>query len=128
MLKHDKARYRREKMAHRRPPKDQPLVTVAYYGPDDRRASKVVAAVVSPDGEVTATEKWFSDDVDLRHDPRTNAAIMAFVAAHGVEHVVVTDRIIGCPHEEGIDYPLGEECPYCPFWRGIDRWTGLPRK
>jgi len=31
---------------------------------------------------------------------------------------VVTDGIIGCPHEEGIDFPVGEGCPYCPFWRG----------
>jgi hypothetical protein len=26
--------------------------------------------------------------------------------------------VIGCPHEEGIDFPEGQECPYCPFWRG----------
>jgi hypothetical protein len=36
------------------------------------------------------------------------------------------DRIIGCPHEEGIDYPLGSTCPLCPFWKDKDRWTGLP--
>jgi hypothetical protein len=32
-------------------------------------------------------------------------------------------RIIGCPHEEGIDYE-GATCPACPFWAGRDRWTG----
>jgi Protein of unknown function (DUF1186) len=37
-----------------------------------------------------------------------------------------TDRIIGCPHEEGIDYPLGRACPQCPFWAGIDRFTQEP--
>ena len=37
--------------------------------------------------------------------------------------VVMTDRIIGCPHEEGIDYE-GATCPACPFWAGRDRWTG----
>jgi hypothetical protein len=36
----------------------------------------------------------------------------------------MVDRIIGCPHEEGIDYPDGAECPECPFWKGRDRWTG----
>jgi hypothetical protein len=36
----------------------------------------------------------------------------------------MADRIIGCPHEEGIDYPEGEECPLCPFWKGRDRWSG----
>ena len=24
------------------------------------------------------------------------------------------DGVTGCPHEEGIDYPLGEPCPQCP--------------
>jgi hypothetical protein len=33
-------------------------------------------------------------------------------------------RIIGCPHEEGIDYPEGSMCPKCPFWSSRDRWTG----
>jgi hypothetical protein len=27
------------------------------------------------------------------------------------------------PAEEGIDYPEGETCPLCPFWKGRDRWT-----
>src|SRR5712692_4405008 len=26
------------------------------------------------------------------------------------------DGIIGCPHEEGIDYPEGKSCPQCPYW------------
>jgi len=30
----------------------------------------------------------------------------------------MTNGVIGCPHEEGIDYPLGEDCPFCPFWKG----------
>jgi len=38
----------------------------------------------------------------------------------------MVDRIIGCPHEEGIDYPLGRTCPRCPFWAGIDRFTHEP--
>jgi hypothetical protein len=31
---------------------------------------------------------------------------------------VATDRNRGCPHEEGEDFPHGEDCPFCPFWRG----------
>ena len=38
--------------------------------------------------------------------------------------VVMSDRIIGCPQEEGVDYPLGHACPRCPFWAHRDRWTG----
>jgi hypothetical protein len=35
----------------------------------------------------------------------------------------MTDRIIGCPHEEGIDYPDGQKCPQCPYWASRDRFT-----
>ena len=31
---------------------------------------------------------------------------------------------LGCPHEEGVDYPEGQICPQCPFWAHRDRWTG----
>jgi hypothetical protein len=35
------------------------------------------------------------------------------------------DGVIGCPHQEGIDYE-GEWCPdpRCAFWKGRDRFTG----
>jgi hypothetical protein len=26
------------------------------------------------------------------------------------------EEINGCPHEEGVDYSLGQVCPTCPFW------------
>jgi hypothetical protein len=32
--------------------------------------------------------------------------------------------MLGCPHEEGIDYPEGEACPECPYWAGRDRPIG----
>ncbi len=41
----------------------------------------------------------------------------------GVKSVSMVDRIIGCPHEEGIDYE-GRWCPQCSFWRGRNRFTG----
>jgi len=48
---------------------------------------------------------------------------LAFLAEHGVLSVAMVDRIIGCPHQEGIDYE-GPICPQCPFWANRDRWTG----
>ena len=41
----------------------------------------------------------------------------------GALSVVMTDRTIGCPHEEGIDYPDDTDCPQCPYWAGRDRFT-----
>jgi hypothetical protein len=25
---------------------------------------------------------------------------------------------MGCPHEEGPDFPIGEGSPFCPLWAG----------
>lgn len=101
-----------------------PIATVACYGPDDRRASKLVVGIMNYEGEPDGPmRKWFSEG-DVRSDPEITAEALAYIADHAAVTVVMLDRIIGCPHEEGIDYPLGEECPQCPFWHGIDRWTG----
>jgi hypothetical protein len=55
---------------------------------------------------------------------RISEKILRFIQGHGAKSVAMMERIIGCPHEEGIDYPEGEVCPRCPFWAGRDRWTG----
>jgi hypothetical protein len=41
----------------------------------------------------------------------------------GTRSVAIINKILGCPHEEDIDYPLGESCPKCPFGAGRDRFT-----
>jgi hypothetical protein len=37
---------------------------------------------------------------------------------YGVESVAMTEGNMGCPHEEGPDFPHGEDCPFFPFWKG----------
>ncbi len=102
-----------------------PVATVAFYGPDDRRASKVAVGILPADGaELTALERWFSETGDVRDDADVSAAIAGFVKRNAVKTVVMADRIIGCPHEEGVDYPEGQTCPDCPFWADRDRWSG----
>jgi hypothetical protein len=49
---------------------------------------------------------------------------MKFIKENGAKSVVMTDQIMGCPHEEGVDYPDGTKCPKCPFWAIRDRFTG----
>jgi len=66
-------------------------------------------------------ERWIGRD-----DDGIAIAALAFVREHGARSIGMIDRIIGCPHEEGIDYPLGASCPQCPLWEGRDRWAGLP--
>ena len=102
-----------------------PLATIAFYGPDNKRASKVAVGIISHEGgEPEPLQRWNSDETDLRHDQEVAFEISAFLREHNVLTVTSVDRIIGCPHEEGIDYPDGEPCPECPFWRNRDRFSG----
>ena len=102
-----------------------PAATIAFYGPDDEQASKVVVGIVaSENDEPQRLERWHSAAEDVRYSPAIGEAIVEFVKKHGVQSVIMADRIIGCPHEEGIDYPEGTSCPRCPFWASRDRWTG----
>ena len=41
-----------------------------------------------------------------------------FFLQHGVRQVAMTEGNMGCPHEEGEDFPVGGDCPFCPFWTG----------
>ncbi|HTW69656.1 MAG TPA: hypothetical protein VME47_07210 [Acetobacteraceae bacterium] len=109
----------------RRGMRGYPVGAVAAYGPDDRRASKVVASVIAYEGGEPETREWLSAHADVRNDPGIAAEILAFFEESGVMSVAMPDRIIGCPHQEGIDYE-GDYCPdpACTFWIGRDRWTG----
>ena len=102
-----------------------PVATIAFYGPDDTHASKVAVGIVAEqDAEPIALERWFAEDGDVRTDPVVAGEILQFLGVHGAKSVIMTDRLIGCPHEEGVDYPDGQVCPQCPFWAHRDRWTG----
>jgi hypothetical protein len=102
-----------------------PLATVAFYGPDDRRATKVAVGILQREGAgADPLERWFSEETDVRLDVAIAEQIGELIERHGAKSVALADRIIGCPHEEGIDYPDGTACPQCPFWANRDRWSG----
>ena len=101
-----------------------PLATIAYYGPDNKRASKIAVGIVNKENEVLFMQKWFSVSADIRFDRIAHQQILEFIRKHNAKSVVLTDSIIGCPHEEGIDYPEGKPCPQCPFWENRDRISG----
>ena len=66
---------------------------------------------------------WTTQLVDVRHDSTIAAEVAAFLREYGVTESVASDRMMGCPHEEGVDYPMGRSCPRCPFWATIDWFT-----
>ena len=102
-----------------------PVATVAFYGPDDRHATKVAVGIVTAEGsEPSGLERWYSDDTDVRTDAGIGQAIVEFIESRGVKSVVMAARIMGCPHEEGRDYPDGQVCPRCSYWAHRDRFSG----
>lgn len=105
-----------------------PVATIAFYGPTDRVATKVVVGITVSEGcDVDPLERWYSPDQDARSSPQIMKSVVRLLEANGVKSVVMPDRLLGCPHEEGTDYTDGEQCPRCPHWRDRDRFTGLLR-
>ncbi len=101
-----------------------PVATIALYGPTDEKATKLVVGIVPREhAEAEQLKKWYSDD-DVMKEHGIFEEILEFIRANGAKSVGMTDRIIGCPHEEGVDYPDGSKCPQCPFWAIRDRFTG----
>jgi len=102
-----------------------PVATVAFYGPDDKRATKVVVSVfLRENSDPDFLKRWFSTgNEDVRQDLDIGGQILAFLKPHAPRSTVMTDGIIGCPHEEGVDYPEGRSCQQCPYWAGRDRFT-----
>ena len=74
--------------------------------------------------EVAVLERWFSDTQDVRVSPEILKQIQDFISNNSAKSVVIADGILGCPHEEGKDYPEGEMCPTCTFWANRDRFSG----
>ena len=93
-----------------------PIATIAYYGPDDKTVTKIAVGIIESEDAEPIMERWYGPDVMT--NPEVQVQIAGFIEAHGVRSVAITDGVLGCPHEEGIDFPAGQECPYCPFWRG----------
>ncbi|MGP0066549.1 MAG: hypothetical protein ACLQGP_23540 [Isosphaeraceae bacterium] len=95
---------------------EYPIGTVAYYGPDDKSTTKIVAGIIKAQDSDTIIRRWMATDVMT--NPKIQRQIMDFFNEHRVKSVVMSDGNMGCPHEEGPDFPEGEDCPFCPFWAG----------
>jgi hypothetical protein len=101
-----------------------PAATIAFYGPNLSQATKVAVGIVPSEGaEAQQMRTWNVTSGDIRKESGIAQEILEFLEERGVLSVVMTGGIIGCPHQEGIDYE-GEWCPVCEFWHGRDRFTG----
>jgi len=100
-----------------------PIATIAFYGPTSSVATKLVCGIVKTENaEAEAMKKWFSEN-DVRKSEAILREVFDFINKNEVQSVGMLEQVIGCPHEEGIDYPEGESCPKCSYWQGRDRFT-----
>jgi hypothetical protein len=93
-----------------------PVGTIALYGPDDKRTTKIAAAVIKWEGANPILKRWVGSNV--KDNAKVRGEIQEFFKKYGVHSVVASDGNMGCPHEEGKDFPTGGDCPLCPFWKG----------
>ncbi len=95
---------------------EYPMGTMAFYGPNDKTTTKIAAGVFTRENSEAIIKRWVATDVTT--SPKIQREILEFFKEHGVKSVAMSDGNMGCPHEEGEDFPDGEDCPFCPFWKG----------
>ncbi len=107
-----------------------PTAIVIPYGPNDKTVTKLVASVMDSSDRILATERWVASDI--LNDEQIARQMYEFMRTYGTKTVVSATAVLGCPHEEGEDFPEGEDCPFCPFWKGKQgsgttdsRWDAL---
>jgi hypothetical protein len=82
-----------------------PAATIAFYGPNLSQATKVAVGIVpSETAEPREVRNWKVVNGDVRADSAVAQEILDFIESHSDLSVVMTDGIIGCPHQEGVDY------------------------
>src|SRR4051794_11797966 len=62
-----------------------PVATVAFYGPDNHRASKLtVGIVLAENEEAVELKRWFAEPSDVREDLRVAEEVLAYMDGFGV--------------------------------------------
>ena len=102
-----------------------PRATLAFYGPDNSKGTKAVLGIFMYEDDEGLIHKYFSEEKDIRYQIKTQEDILARLREHEVKSLIMVEELLGCPHEEGIDYPEGQPCPKCRYWEGRDRFSGI---
>jgi hypothetical protein len=92
-----------------------PLATITYHGPSPHLASKIVVGILSAEGKDPVVREWTGDDIS--EDVAAAREIARFIEEYQVARVLTSEWVLSCPHQEGVDYQLGEDCPLCPEWQ-----------
>jgi hypothetical protein len=79
---------------------------------EERAMSRVRRKRSTNDDLVEAAEGQLHDEAE---DPAGEPGVLH---GAGAGSVAVGEGDMGCPHDQGEDFPDGEDCPFCPFWAG----------
>lgn len=93
-----------------------PVGTIALYGPDANKTTKIVAEILFDPHSESLRRSWVGSDVTTNPDVQDELA--HFILEHQPACVLASEGNIACVHVAGEDYPLGEDCPFCPYWVG----------
>ena len=103
-----------------------PIGTLAFYGADNHSASKAIAMVIGNEqGDVIDKQEYVLTNVDIRTEDLLISVINDWFAQYQVATIATSPDIVDCPHEAGIDYEAGTDCPHCPYWKGKPSLAGL---
>ena len=91
-----------------------PMATITYHGPSPEKASKIVVGIIESRDKVPLLREWSGEDI--AEDVDAAREISLFIKDHTIARLITSEFVLSCPHEEGNDYPSGENCPYCPDW------------
>ena len=91
-----------------------PLATVTYHGPSPDKASKIMVGILEDQNQIPIVKVWSGEDI--AEDVEAAREISLFIKDHKVSRVITSEWVLSCPHEEGVDFPEGEVCPYCSGW------------
>ena len=107
-----------KKFNRNKPKIKYPLATVTPYGPDDKTVIKLAVGIIPNEesSDTGAMNRWVG--TDIVDNPKVAKEMYEFMRSHNVKTVTTATVVMGCPHEEGQDFPKGEDCPFCPFWKG----------
>ncbi|EHK0751951.1 hypothetical protein [Vibrio parahaemolyticus] len=71
-----------------------PIATVAFYGPDDKTATKLVCAIIPYEGaEPDPMKKWFSSS-DLRKSEMVLKEVLEFIDENSAKTVGMLEEIV----------------------------------
>jgi hypothetical protein len=98
---------------------DLPVGVLAFYGPSPEKCTKAVATVVDLKKALIVA---VFDGPDVQRNQALLNKVFAFFKEHDVAQAVVFEELLGCEHEEGVDFEEGETCPLCPDWKPSVDW------